>query len=91
MDNIIGMYAALQKKDPLVFVKDHMHTCNQLINQCNEELKTCKDKEKLVEFQEEIKSYEDQLINLQSIIDRHNMGEIHNVTTITDVLTNINI
>lgn len=89
MDNIFGMYAALQEKDPLVFVKDHIHTCNQLIKMCHEELETCQNKETIIELQEAIKSYEEQRINLQSIIDRHNMGEINNVTTITDIETNL--
>lgn len=88
MDTILKMYTALQKSDPLIFVRDDIHTCNQLIKMCENELTACGNPTKIEEINKEIVSYKEQLIHLQNIIDSHNKGDTYNISTITNIETN---
>jgi hypothetical protein len=88
---ILRMYEDMQEKDPLILVRDDIHTCNQLIDMCQKELKHCQDSQQIVTIQEDIQSYKEQIINLQNIIDGHQKGETVNVTNITNIETNMQI
>jgi hypothetical protein len=89
MEKIFKMYGDLAKKDPLIFVKDDIHTYHQLIKLCEEDIQKSQDEKRMVKLQKEIKEYQDGIIRLQEMIDSHNRGGIDITINITHVETNM--